>query len=121
MKQKIEKEYALKQSHLAIIQDEYDLTKKPINSITVQLENEKKSVEQQLQQFEKMLEKLREFEDGQIMGDGRSDFTRESKEFLFDMYLLEEFGVILDLIGKIDDEMNKRGEIAYEEICKDMF
>jgi hypothetical protein len=43
----------LKQSHLAIIQDEYDLTKKPINSITVQLENEKKSVEQQLQQFEK--------------------------------------------------------------------
>ena len=37
------------------------------------------------------------------------------KEFLFDSIFLEEFGMILDLIEKIDDEMNKRGEIAYAE------
>lgn len=41
-----------------------------------------------------------------------------SKEFLFYKYFLEEFGAILDLI---DAEMNKRGDIAYEKICKDMF
>ena len=38
-----------------------------------------------------------------------------SKKYLFYKYFLEEFGVILDLIEKIDDEMNKRGEIAYAE------
>lgn len=38
-----------------------------------------------------------------------------SQEFLFDSIFLEEFGMILDLIEKIDDEMNKRGEIAYAE------
>ncbi|MEQ1120022.1 GTPase [Acinetobacter junii] len=110
LKQKIEKEYALKQSHLAIIQDEYDLTKKPINSITVQLENEKKSVEQQLQQFEKMLEKLREFEDGQIMGDGRSDFTRESKEFLFDINGTQV--KLIDVPGIEGDEKLVENEIS---------
>ena len=44
-----------------------------------------------------------------------------SKEFLFNKYFLEEFGVILDLIEKIDNEKTKRIDIAYEEICKDMF
>ena len=38
-----------------------------------------------------------------------------SKEFFFYKYFIEELGVILDLIEKIDDEMNKRGEIAYAE------
>ncbi|QSG83958.1 GTPase [Acinetobacter indicus] len=110
LKQKIEKEYALKQSHLATIQDEYDLTKKPINSITLQLENEKKVVEQQLQQFEKMLEKLREFEDGQIMGDGRSDFTRESKEFLFDINGTQV--KLIDVPGIEGDEKLVENEIS---------
>lgn len=110
LKQKIEKEYALKQSHLATIQDEYDLTKKPINSITLQLENEKKAVEQQLQQFEKMLEKLREFEDGQIMGDGRSDFTRESKEFLFDINGTQV--KLIDVPGIEGDEKLVENEIS---------
>lgn len=110
LKQKIEKEYALKQSHLATIQDEYELTKKPINSITLQLENEKKVVEQQLQQFEKMLEKLREFEDGQIMGDGRSDFTRESKEFLFDINGTQV--KLIDVPGIEGDEKLVENEIS---------
>lgn len=110
LKQKIEKEYALKQSHLVTIQDEYDLTKKPINSITLQLENEKKAVEQQLQQFEKMLEKLREFEDGQIMGDGRSDFTRESNEFLFDINGTQV--KLIDVPGIEGDEKLVENEIS---------
>ena len=44
-----------------------------------------------------------------------------SKEFLFYKYFLEEFGVILDLIEKIDDEKTKRIHAAYEEISRDMF
>ncbi|SSS79019.1 Predicted GTPase [Acinetobacter baumannii] len=110
LKQKIEKEYALKQSHFATIQDEYELTKKPINSITLQLENEKKVVEQQLQHFEKMLEKLREFEDGLIMGDGRSDFTRESKEFLFDINGTQV--KLIDVPGIEGDEKLVENEIS---------
>ncbi|NWK75549.1 hypothetical protein HYG93_14990 [Acinetobacter sp. SwsAc6] len=110
LKQKIEKEYALKKSHLTTIQDEFDSTKKPINSIALQLENEKKAVEQQLQQFEKMLEKLREFEDGQIMGDGRSDFTRESKEFLFDINGTQV--KLIDVPGIEGDEKLVENEIS---------
>lgn len=85
LKQKLEKEYVSKQTYFVTIQDEYDVKRKTMNSITLELEKEKKAIEQQLQQFEKILEKLRELEDGKIMGDGRSDFTRESKEFLFDI------------------------------------
>ena len=44
-----------------------------------------------------------------------------SQEFLFYKCFLEEFGMILDLIEKIDVEMNKRADIAYEEITRDMF
>ena len=44
-----------------------------------------------------------------------------SQEFLFYKCFLEEFGMILDLIEKIDDEKTKRIDIAYEEICGDMF
>ena len=44
-----------------------------------------------------------------------------SQEFLFYNCFLEEFGVILDLIEKIDDEKTKRIDIAYEEISIDMF
>ena len=44
-----------------------------------------------------------------------------SKEFLFYKYFLEEFGMILDLIEKIDDEKTKRIKIAYEEIYRDEY
>lgn len=44
-----------------------------------------------------------------------------SKDFLSDEFFLEKIGITLYLIEKIDEEMNKRADIAYEEICKDMF
>ena len=44
-----------------------------------------------------------------------------SKKFLFYKYFLEEFGMILDLIEKIDDEKTKRIKIAYEEIYRDEY
>ncbi len=44
-----------------------------------------------------------------------------SKEFLFYKYFLEEFGVILDLIEKIDDEKTKRIKKAYKEIYRDEY
>ena len=110
LKQKIEKEYASKQVYLETIQDEYDATRKTTSSIALQLENEKKVLEQQLQQFEKMLEKLRAFEDGQIMGDGRSDFTRESKEFLFDINGTQV--KLIDVPGIEGDEKLVENEIS---------
>ena len=110
LKKKIEEEYTLKQSYLSTIQDEYDVTRKTANSITLQLENEKKAIEQQLQQFEKMLEQLRQFEDGQIMGDGRSDFTRESKEFLFDINGTQV--KLIDVPGIEGDEKLVENEIS---------
>ncbi|MHA3056601.1 GTPase [Acinetobacter sp. ANC 5584] len=110
LKQKIEKEYVSKQSYLVTIQDEYDVTRKTTSSIALELEKEKKAIEQQLQQFEKMLEKLREFEDGQIMGDGRSDFTRESKEFLFDINGTQV--KLIDVPGIEGDEKLVENEIS---------
>ena len=110
LKKKIEEEFTLKQSYLSTIQDEYDVTRKTANSITLQLENEKKAIEQQLQQFEKMLEQLRQFEDGQIMGDGRSDFTRESKEFLFDINGTQI--KLIDVPGIEGDEKLVENEIS---------
>ena len=110
LKKKIEEEYTLKQSYLSTIQDEYDVTRKTANSITLQLENEKKAIEQQLQQFEEMLEQLRQFEDGQIMGDGRSDFTRESKEFLFDINGTQV--KLIDVPGIEGDEKLVENEIS---------
>ncbi|WNX69832.1 GTPase [Acinetobacter baumannii] len=110
LKQKIEKEYASKQVYLATLQDEYDATKKTISSIVLQLENEKKILEQKLHQFEKNLEKLRAFEDGQIMGDGRSDFTRESKEFLFDIKGIQV--KLIDVPGIEGDEKLVENEIS---------
>ncbi|MFX9083897.1 hypothetical protein ABTN62_12540, partial [Acinetobacter baumannii] len=110
LKQKIEKEYASKQVYLATLQDEYDATKKTISSIVLQLENEKKILEQKLHQFEKNLEKLRAFEDGQIMGDGRSDFTRESKEFLFDIKGIQV--KLIDVPGIEGDEKLVENEVS---------
>lgn len=85
LKEQIEKENASKQSHLNKIKEEHEEKRNEQNSIVTGLDQQKQVIEKQLQQFEKMLEKLREYEDGQIMGDGRSDYTRLSKEFIFDI------------------------------------
>ena len=67
-------------------------------------------LEQQLQQFEKMLKKLREFEDGQIMGDGRSDNTRKCTEFLFDINGTQV--KLIDVPGIEGDEKLVKNEIS---------
>lgn len=73
-----------------------------------------------MEDYKKISDSLESYSDTELdlIKRGLIDF---SKEFLFDKYFLEEFGVILDLIEKIDDEKTKRIDIAYEEICKDMF
>ena len=77
-------------------------------------------MENSMEYYKKISDSLESYSDTELelIKRGLIDF---SKEFLFYKYFLEEFGVILDLIGKIDDEMNKRADIAYEERCKDMF
>lgn len=85
LKDQIEKEYVHKKSQLDTIKKEYEEKRNEQDIIVANLNKQKQVVEKQLQQFEKMLEKLREYEDGQIMGDGRSDYTRLSKEFIFDI------------------------------------
>lgn len=73
-----------------------------------------------MEDYKKISDSLESYSDIELdlIKRGLIDF---SKEFLFYKYFLEEFGVILDLIEKIDGEMNKRADIAYEEICRDMF
>ena len=83
-------------------------------------------MENSMEDYKKISDSLESYSDTELdlVKRGLIDF---SKEFLFDKYLLEEFGVILDLIEKIDDEMNKRiddkmnkiGEIAYAEMWFD--
>ena len=67
-----------------------------------------------MEDYKKISDSLESYSDTELelIKRGLIDF---SKEFLFYKYFLEEFGMILDLIEKIDEEMNKRGEIAYAE------
>ena len=67
-----------------------------------------------MEDYKKISDSVKSYSDTELdlIKRGLVDF---SQEFLFYKCFLEEFGVILDLIEKIDDEMNKRGEIAYAE------
>ena len=71
-------------------------------------------MENSIEDYKKISDSLESYSDTELdlIKRGLVDF---SQEFLFYKCFLEEFGVILDLIEKIDDEMNKRGEIAYAE------
>ena len=71
-------------------------------------------MENSMEDYKKISDSLESYSDTELelIKRGLIDF---SKEFLFYKYFLEEFGVILDLIEKIDDEKTKRGEIAYAE------
>ena len=77
-------------------------------------------MENSMEDYKKISDSVKSYSDIELdfIKRGLVDF---SQEFLFYKCFLEEFGVILDLIEKIDEEMNKRADIAYEEICKDMF
>ena len=71
-------------------------------------------MENSIEDYKKISDSVKSYSDIELdlIKRGLVDF---SKKFLFYKYFLEEFGMILDLIEKIDDEMNKRGEIAYAE------
>ena len=79
-------------------------------------------MENSMEDYKKISDSVKSYSDIELdlIKRGLVDF---SKKYLFYKYFLEEFGVILDLIEKIDDEMNKRiddemnkrGEIAYAE------
>ena len=77
-------------------------------------------MENSMEDYKKISDSVKSYSDIELdlIKRGLVDF---SKKFLFYKYFLEEFGMILDLIEKIDEEMNKRADIAYEEIVKDMF
>ena len=73
-----------------------------------------------IEDYKKISDSLESYSDIELdlIKRGLVDF---SQEFLFYKCFLEEFGVILDLIEKIDDEKTKRIDAAYEEIGRDMF
>ena len=77
-------------------------------------------MENSMEDYKKISDSVKSYSDIELdlIKRGLVDF---SKEFLFYKYFLEEFGMILDLIEKIDGEMNKREDATYEEICRDMF
>ena len=77
-------------------------------------------MENSMEDYKKISDSVKSYSDIELdlIKRGLIDY---SQEFLFYKCFLEEFGVILDLIEKIDVEMNKRADIAYEEITRDMF
>ena len=77
-------------------------------------------MENSMEDYKKISDSVKSYSDIELdlIKRGLVDF---SKEFFLYKYFIEELGVILDLIEKIDEEMNKRADIAYEEIYKDMF
>ena len=77
-------------------------------------------MENSMEDYKKISDSVKLYSDIELdlIKRGLIDF---SKEFLFYKYFLEEFGMILGLIEKIDDEKTKRIDAAYEEISRDMF
>ena len=77
-------------------------------------------MENSIEDYKKISDSVKSYSDTELdlIKRGLVDF---SQEFLFYKCFLEEFGVILDLIEKIDDEKTKRIDAAYEEIGRDMF
>ena len=77
-------------------------------------------MENSMEDYKKISDSVKSYSDIELdlIKRGLVDF---SKKFLFYKYFLEEFGMILDLIEKIDDEKKKRIKIAYEEIYRDEY
>ena len=77
-------------------------------------------MENSMEDYKKISDSVKSYSDIELdlIKRGLVDF---SKKFLFYKYFLEEFGMILDLIEKIDDEKTKRIKIAYEEIYRDEY
>ena len=77
-------------------------------------------MENSMEDYKKISDSVKSYSDIELdlIKRGLVDF---SKKFLFYKYFLEEFGVILDLIEKIDDEKTKRIDIAYEKIYRDEY
>ena len=71
-------------------------------------------MENSMEDYKKISDSVKSYSDIELdlIKRGLIDF---SKEFFFYKYFIEELGVILDLIEKIDDENTKRIDIAYEE------
>ena len=76
-------------------------------------------MENSMEDYKKISDSVKSYSDIELdlIKRGLIDY---SKEFLFYKYFLEEFGVILDLIGKIDDEMNKRGETWLDKVLDEL-
>ena len=77
-------------------------------------------MENSMEDYKKISDSVKSYSDIELdlIKRGLVDF---SKKFLFYKYFLEEFGVILDLIEKIDDEKTKRRKIDYEKIYRDEY
>ena len=110
LKVQIEAEFANKESQLDIIMNEYQEKTNEQDIIIVGLNQQKQVLEGQLKQFENMLEELKIYEDGQIIGDGRSDYTRMSKEFIFD--IAGKRVKLIDVPGIEGDETLVENEIS---------
>lgn len=76
-------------------------------------------MENSMEDYKKISDSLESYSDTELdlIKRGLIDF---SKEFLFDKCFLEEFGMILDLIEKIGDEMNKRGETWLDKVLDEL-
>lgn len=94
------KHHELKQqalANLATIDAQYQQEKTSINRKQQELHERLLSAEAEMNRLDKEARRLTEFADGQIIGDGRSDFTR--KNTTFDFNLGEQQFSLIDVPG----------------------
>lgn len=81
----LKQKYLSREAESIAIQAKYVESKEQQSTIISNLEEQQRNIDSEIQFFMKRLEGLYEYEDGQIIGDGRSDYTRKSKEFIFNI------------------------------------
>lgn len=85
LQKEIESEYQNKKSHLKEMEKAHDLKKDEQLIVISEVNQKQLEIKQKITHFEKILQELAVYEDGQIIGDGRSDYTRDSTAFLFNL------------------------------------
>lgn len=110
LKKEIESEYQNKKSHLDVIKKEYDAKKNEQLIVNSETNQKQLEIKQKIAHFEKFLQELSVYEDGQIIGDGRSDYTRDNTAFLFNLGGAQV--KLIDVPGIEGDEALVESEIS---------
>jgi len=105
-----EAEFLYKKSHLNVIKNDHEEKRNEQLNVGSKINQKKLDIKNKIAHFEKFLQELAVYEDGQIIGDGRSDYTRLSKGFLFNLGGTQI--KLIDVPGIEGDEVLVESEIS---------